>query len=101
MIKKQTLRGLSTVNFYAQNHDAAKKWYTEFLGIEPYFSAPRYVEFRIGDYPHELGIIDNCYASNAEVKESAGAVVYWHVDDLKTIFDRIISMGAKQISTYY
>jgi len=29
---------------------AARRWYSEFLGIEPYFNRPEYIEFRFGDY---------------------------------------------------
>ncbi len=39
---KQTLRGLALVNFYATDVKAAKKWYSELLGIEPYFERPDY-----------------------------------------------------------
>ncbi len=62
------LRGLATVSFYADDLAAAKAWYTELLGIEPYFERPgppeppAYYEFRLGDYQHELGIIDSRYA---------------------------------------
>ena len=31
------LRGLATVNFFAVDLEAAKRWYAELLGIEPYF----------------------------------------------------------------
>ena len=31
MEKKHVLRGLATVNFYATDHEAAKKWYAEFF----------------------------------------------------------------------
>ncbi len=30
------LRGLTTVNFFADDVTAAQRWYTELLGIEPY-----------------------------------------------------------------
>jgi catechol 2,3-dioxygenase-like lactoylglutathione lyase family enzyme len=46
---------VSTVSFFAADHAAARKWYTQFLGAEPYFERPGYVEFRLGDYQHELG----------------------------------------------
>jgi hypothetical protein len=49
MTTTSPLRGLSTVNFFAVDHVAATKWYTEFLGVEPYFERPGYVEFRLGD----------------------------------------------------
>ena len=44
------LRGLTTVNFFADDVPAAVKWYSELLGIEPYFIRPEegpaaYVDF--------------------------------------------------------
>jgi len=30
------LRGLTTARYQAADHDAAKRWYTELLGVEPY-----------------------------------------------------------------
>jgi catechol 2,3-dioxygenase-like lactoylglutathione lyase family enzyme len=62
------LRGLSQVIFYADDMAAAKRWYTELLGREPYFERPgpdgrlAYMEFRVGDYQHELGFVDRRYA---------------------------------------
>lgn len=56
---KAALRGLTTVSFYASNLEEATKWYSEFLNMTPYFSVPGYVEFRIGDYQNELGIMTN------------------------------------------
>ncbi|GAB2927678.1 hypothetical protein GCM10027203_29400 [Nonomuraea fastidiosa] len=57
-----TLRGIATLTFWAADLEAAQSWYTEFLGIEPYYHRPGYVEFRLGDYQHEFGIIDTRYA---------------------------------------
>jgi predicted enzyme related to lactoylglutathione lyase len=94
MAKSQTFRGLATISFYATDHESAKKWYTELLGIEPYFNVPGYSEFRIGDYQHELGIIDSSYAPSGYSAKPSGAIAYWHVEDLKTTLDTLISMGA-------
>ena len=91
------LRGLSTVSFYAADLTAARQWYTEFLGIEPYFTEkPGYVEFRIGDYQHELGIIDARYAPADPAAGPAGETVFWHVDDVAGALERLIAMGAKE-----
>jgi catechol 2,3-dioxygenase-like lactoylglutathione lyase family enzyme len=56
------LRGFATVTYWAEDLEAAKEWYSELLGIDPYFELPRYYEFRVGDYGHELGLIDSRYA---------------------------------------
>ena len=50
MATASPVRGVSTVSFFATDHAAARKWYTELLGVEPYFERPGYVEFRLGDY---------------------------------------------------
>lgn len=95
---KQNLRGVATVNYFAADHIAAKKWYTDFLGIKPYFERPGYVEFRLGDYQHELGIIDSKYVPGTESTNGrAGVVVYWHVDDVDAVLEKAVSMGAKQL----
>ena len=91
----QTLRGLATVNFYATDHEGAVKWYSEFLGMEPYFNVPGYSEFRIGDYQQELGIIDGAYAPADYAQVPSGAIAHWHVDDLQATLDRLISLGAE------
>ena len=95
------LRGLSTISFWADDVQAAQRWYTELLGIEPYFARPNaenpaYIEFRIGDYQHELGIIDRKYAPKGATAGSGGAIAYWHVDDIAAAFDRLLAMGAQQ-----
>ena len=53
------LRGLTTAVYPVADHAAAVAWYTELTGVEPYFSRPGYTEFRLGDYSHELGLIDS------------------------------------------
>jgi predicted enzyme related to lactoylglutathione lyase len=93
------LRGLTTVSFFADDITAAQRWYTELLGTEPYFvreaeGVPVYAEFRIGDYKNELGIIDSRFAAHARPGTASGAVIYWHVDDVRASFERLVSMGA-------
>ena len=90
------LRGLTTVSFWAADLAAAKKWYAELLGIDPYFERPGYAEFRLGDYQHELGLIDSRYAPDGSATGPAGAVVYWHVDDVTATLGKLLSMGAKE-----
>jgi predicted enzyme related to lactoylglutathione lyase len=89
------LRGMATVTYYAEDLEAAKAWYAEFLGVEPYFNVPGYSEFRIGDYQHELGIIDRKYAPSP-LTEPGGEIVRWHVDNLEATFARLLELGAKE-----
>lgn len=99
MAHTQTLRGVATVNYFAADHAVAQKWYTEFLGIEPYFARPGYVEFRIGDYQHELGLIDSKYVPHMDTSATrpAGVVMYWHVDDVDATLADLLSRGAAQL----
>src|SRR3981081_3867745 len=88
------LRGLTTVSFFADDVTAAQGWYTELLGIEPYFvrpieGPPAYVEFRTGDYQHELGIVDSRFAAHGRSDTAGGAVIYWHVDEVQASFERL------------
>ena len=90
------LRGLTTVRFHAADLEAAKRWYTELLGTAPYFERPGYAEFRIGDYQHELGLLDSKYVTElgAHPDTAGGTVVYWHVDDVRATLDRVLALGA-------
>ncbi len=97
-----SLRGFATMNIWADDVAAAEAWYTEFLGVEAYFmrpgpaGRPAYVEFRVGDYQAELGIIDRAYAPPGAPTEPGGAIMHWHVDDLDATVERLLSMGAKE-----
>jgi catechol 2,3-dioxygenase-like lactoylglutathione lyase family enzyme len=89
------LRGFATVNYWADDLEAAKAWYAELLGIDPYFGLPGYYEFRVGDYGHELGLIDSRYAPTSSAPGPGGAVLYWHVDDVAAALERLLSMGRR------
>lgn len=100
MKNKHFLRGMATVNFWADDVVAARDWY-EVFGVEAYFQRPNaehpaYVEFRIGDYEHEFGIIDRTYAPKAMQPGPGGAILLWHVDDIEVAFERLKGMGATE-----
>jgi predicted enzyme related to lactoylglutathione lyase len=93
------LRGLTTVTYLADDVTAATAWYAELLGAEPYFArsvegTPAYAEFRIGDYQHELGILSRRFVAPDHSRGMAGAIVYWHVDDVHASFERLLALGA-------
>lgn len=96
------LHGLTTVSFYADDVAEAGRWYEEFLGVAPYFASPpppapaAYIEFRLGDFQHELGIIDRRYAPDRAAGAPGGAIVFWHVDDVEATVRRLIELGATE-----
>jgi predicted enzyme related to lactoylglutathione lyase len=41
-------------------------------------------------------VIDSRYAPHSAATGPAGAVVFWHVEDLPAALDRLLTMGAKE-----
>jgi predicted enzyme related to lactoylglutathione lyase len=101
MTDTSILRGMATVNYFADDMLAARKWYSELLGISPYFQRPddqnpAYIEFRLGDYQHELGIIDRRYAHKGAATSLGGVILFWHVDDIEAALAKLKTMGATE-----
>jgi len=101
MESKAMLRGMANVSYWAADVKEARKWYAELFGMEPYFQMPdkenpAYIEFRTGDYQHEVGIVDSKYMPKTAKEGPGGAVLYWHVDNIEKAVERLLSMGAKE-----
>lgn len=101
MTNKHFLRGMATLNFWADDVAAARDWYTELFGVAAYFQRPdaanpAYIEFRIGDTQDEFGIIDRKYAPQAMQPGPGGAILLWHVDDIEAAFARLKELGATE-----
>lgn len=95
------LRGFTTVNYWADDVQAARDWYAQVLEIEPYFvrpeeGPPAYVEFRVGPDQDELGLIDRRYAPSTASADPGGVVMYWQVDDVSTAVGRLLELGATE-----
>jgi predicted enzyme related to lactoylglutathione lyase len=101
MDTKNAIRGMATVSFWADDMKAARSWYNNLLGITPYFERPdadnpAYIEYRFGDFQHELGIIDRKFAPKDANPGPGGAVLFWHVDNIEEMLKRLLSMGARE-----
>lgn len=99
MKKQLTFRGMANVSFWAEDVRAARDWYNEVFGIEPYFQRPDaanpvYIEYRVGDFQHEIGIIDRKFQPATAQPGPGGAILYWHVDDLQATLDGLLELGA-------
>jgi predicted enzyme related to lactoylglutathione lyase len=96
------LRGFATISYWTDDMEAAKRWYADLLGVEPYFEVPgpdgrvAYAEFRIGDSQDELGLIQRAWEPAGAAAGPGGAIMHWHVDDIAATFEKLLSMGAKE-----
>ncbi|HET9301223.1 MAG TPA: VOC family protein [Propionibacteriaceae bacterium] len=101
--KKRTkmLRGFTTINYWADDVEAAQDWYAQVLEAEPYFvrpeeGPPAYVEFRVGPDEDELGLIDRRYAPPSTPRDPGGAIMHWQVDDVSAAVARLLELGATE-----
>ena len=95
-------RGFAGICFYADDLAAARDWYSELLGQQPYFvrphppAAPAYLEFRVGDDQDEFGILDRRYGPAGAANPPGGAVMGWAVDDLGATVEKLLAIGATE-----
>lgn len=82
--------GLRTAKYSATDLEAAKTWYREVLGIDPYFDEPFYVGFNVGGY--ELGIVPD---PGAAADRAEAGVAYWGVADAVAAYSRLVALGAR------
>lgn len=82
---------LRTVIYHVKDINAAKKWYSEATGIQPYFDEPFYVGFDINGF--ELGLDPDLNA----VSDGNHAVAYWTVDDAQIATEKLLAIGGKLI----
>lgn len=83
--------GLRTVIYPAKNLEAVKQWYTDALGIQPYFDQPFYVGFNIGGF--ELGLDPDAIQGTA-----GGPQAYWGVLQIEAAVDHLVSLGAQVVA---
>lgn len=67
---------------------AAKKVFSQLLGVETYADLPYYVGFRVDD--QEIGLDPNGHA-----RGMSGPVPYWDVADIKSTLARVVEAGAQ------
>jgi len=79
--------GLRTAIYHVDDIDEGKRWYSEVLGVKPYFDEPFYVGFNVAGY--ELGLQPGAADGKAD-----GAVAYWGVQDAAAAYQRILELGA-------
>ena len=81
-------QGLRTAIYHVDDLAKAKAWYSELLGVEPYFDEPFYVGFNVGGY--ELGLDPD----SRGVERGTNVVAYWGVGDAAAAYGRALQLGA-------
>lgn len=81
------IKGLRTVVYKVADLARAKAWYSQVVGVEPYFDEPFYVGYNVGGY--ELGLDPD--PADVTVGNSVGA--FWGVDDVKARIEEFRSNG--------
>ncbi|MFN0037038.1 MAG: VOC family protein [Saprospiraceae bacterium] len=85
--------GLRTCIYRVPDVAAAAEWYSNALGIKPYFNEPFYVGFDVGGY--ELGlqpIEDQLQLSESSSRDNVET--YWGVEDIQAVFAHLLAHGA-------
>ena len=84
-----TMLGLRTCVYFVPDLNKGKEWYSEAFGVKPYFDEPFYAGFNIGGY--DLGLLPE----EGEPKpKSDNTLTYWGVEDIQTVYDHLIAIGA-------
>lgn len=81
------IKGLRTAVYKVADLEKAKAWYSDVLGIEPYFDEPFYVGYNVGGY--ELGLDPDL----TDVTTGNSVGIYWGVDDVKSMVEEFRSKG--------
>ena len=81
--------GLRTAKYHAPDLARTKAWYSEVLGVAPYFDEPFYVGFNVGGF--ELGLDPD---ATAQGKGEGSVAVYWGVASADQALARLITLGA-------
>jgi predicted enzyme related to lactoylglutathione lyase len=79
--------GFRTVLFPTADPSAAKAVFTELLGAAPIVDEPYYVGWKVAG--QDIGLVPGGRGNGM-----TGAVVYWEVDDVKAVIDRLQKTGA-------
>jgi predicted enzyme related to lactoylglutathione lyase len=87
---KKDFKGLRTCIYRVSDIRKATAWYSNVLGIDPYFNEPFYVGFTVGGY--ELGL----HPEESTEPKGPSVLTYWGVDDVHHVYSQLLSEGASE-----
>lgn len=86
--------GLYTAIYRVDDLDRAKQWYSEVLGVAPYFDQPYYVGFNVGGF--ELGLLP---PEPGATTGAGGLAAYWGVASMKDTWVHLLGRGAEPVQS--
>ncbi len=79
------MKDVSLIVYPAADMAAAKRFFRELTGTDPYADSPHYVGYKSGDM--EIGLVPN-----ADNREPA-ALAYWTVNDIEATVKALVAAG--------
>jgi predicted enzyme related to lactoylglutathione lyase len=79
------LKDVSLIVYPAADLTAAKRFFRELTGTDPYVDSPQYVGYKSGDM--EIGLVPNAD------KRVPGALAYWTVSDIAASVKALVAGG--------
>jgi predicted enzyme related to lactoylglutathione lyase len=80
-----TVKDVSLIIYPATDMAAAKRFFRELIGSEPYADSPQYVGYKSGDM--EIGLVPNAD------KREPYALAYWTVSDIAASVKSLVAAG--------
>lgn len=78
------MKDVSLIIYPAPDLPAAKRFFRELIGADPYVDSPPYVGYKSGDT--EIGLVPSA-------DKDAGALAYWTVSDIAASLKALVSAG--------
>lgn len=79
------MKDVSLIVYSAADMPAAKRFFRELIGSDPYADSPHYVGYKNGDM--EIGLVPK--GANTE----GGGLAYWTVDDIASSVKALVEAG--------
>lgn len=79
------MKDVSLIVYPAADMAAAKRFFRELTGTEPYADSPQYVGYKSGDV--EIGLVPG------GDKREPGGLAYWTVDDIAASVKALVAAG--------
>ncbi len=79
------MKNVSLIVYSATDMDAAKRFFRELNGGDPYADTPHYVGYKCGDM--EIGLVPRAPQMGSE------ALAYWTVDDIAESLKALVAAG--------